>query len=344
MAGAVTIQDVAKAAGVSPMTVSHVLNAHPHVKDSTRARVLAAIEELGYRVNVAARNLRTGRTGTIGLAVPEIDRPYFGQLAAEIISAADRRGMRVVVEQTGASRENELDALFLSRKRMYDGLILSTVGLGAADIELLRVDYPVVILGERIFEGPVDHVAMPNVEGAAAATRHLLEQGCRRIILLDGAVSGEVDMSHLRAIGYRRALEEAGISFDPTLVRAIDVFTMKSGESAIRSAVHDELEFDGVFCVTDTVGIGVLRGLASEGIRVPDQVKVIGFDNIRETEFLVPSLSSVDPDHANMAEKAVGLLARRIDEGPSPDHEEYVSSFRIVKRESTAKTPTARGV
>jgi len=337
MAGAVTIQDVARAAGVSPMTVSHVLNAHPHVKDSTRERVLLAIEELDYRVNVAARNLRTGRTGTIGLAVPEVDRPYFGQLAAEIISAAEKRGMRVVIEQTGATRENELDALFLSRKRMYDGLILSAVGLGAADIDLLRVGYPVVILGERIFQGPVDHVAMPNVEGAASATRHLIEQGAKRIAMLDGALSDDIDMSHLRANGYRQALAAAGIAFDPELLRPLDVFTMKSGETTIRAAVRDGVKFDGVFCVTDTVAIGVLRGLATEGIRVPQQVKVIGFDNIREAEFTVPSLSSVDPDHAAMAEKAVDLLTRRIEDGDSGDQEEYVSSFRIVKRESTAK-------
>ncbi|MEO6114982.1 MAG: LacI family DNA-binding transcriptional regulator [Pseudolysinimonas sp.] len=140
MSGRVTIQEVARAAGVSPMTVSHVLNAHPHVKDTTREKVLRTIDELGYQVNVAARNLRTGRTGTIGLAVPEVDRPYFGQLATEIIAAARKRDMRVVIEQTGRSRENELDALSLSRKRMYDGLILSTVGLGPADRDLLRVD------------------------------------------------------------------------------------------------------------------------------------------------------------------------------------------------------------
>ncbi|HSU36588.1 MAG TPA: LacI family DNA-binding transcriptional regulator, partial [Propionibacteriaceae bacterium] len=94
----VTIQDVAKAAGVSPMTVSHVINEHRHVKESTRAKVLAAMNDLGYRVNVAARNLRTGRTDTIGLAVPEVDRPYWGQLGAAIITAAERHGLRVVIE------------------------------------------------------------------------------------------------------------------------------------------------------------------------------------------------------------------------------------------------------
>ena len=142
-----TIQDVAKAAGVSPMTVSNVINDHPNVRPATREKVLEAMARLDYRVNVAARNLRKGRTGTIGLAVPEVDSAYYGLLAATIIAAAERRGLRVSIEQT-ASRDNELDALSLSRNRLYDGLILATVGMGPAYVGSLQVDHPVVILGE----------------------------------------------------------------------------------------------------------------------------------------------------------------------------------------------------
>ncbi|MEV0389048.1 LacI family DNA-binding transcriptional regulator [Nonomuraea sp. NPDC050643] len=334
-----TIQDVAKAAGVSPMTVSHVINDHPHVKNETRERVLRAIAELDYRVNVAARNLRTGRTGTIGLAVAEIDRPYYGQLAAAIITAAERRGLKVAIEQTGASREGELDALALSRNRLYDGLILSTVGLGPADTELLKVDHPVVILGERIFDGPVDHVAMPNVEGARAATAHLIERGCRRVVLIDGGVRGdEVDVSSLRYTGYREALDAAGLAFDPALVAPIDAFTMESGAAAARRVADSGLDFDGIFCVTDTVAIGALRGLADRGVAVPGRVKVIGFDNIAEGAYSVPSLSTIDPDHTLMADTAVDLLARRLTEKGKKNRQvaqEFISRFSVVAREST---------
>ncbi|MEU8354486.1 LacI family DNA-binding transcriptional regulator [Nonomuraea sp. NPDC048882] len=333
----VTIQDVAKAAGVSPMTVSHVINDHPHVKSETRERVLRAIDELDYRVNVAARNLRTGRTGTIGLAVPEIDRPYYGQLAAEIIKVAAGHHLRVAIEQTGASREGELAALALSRNRLYDGLILSTVGLGPADTDLLRVDHPVVILGERIFDGPVDHVAMPNSAGARAATRHLVERGCRRVALIDGPQRGEVDVSSLRYDGYREALDEAGIPFDPRLVAPIEQLTMEQGAAAARRLAGSEAGFDGVFCVTDTVAIGALRGLADSGLRVPHDVKVIGFDNIAEGAYSVPSLSSIDPDHALMAGTAVGFLVKRMAEKGKARQapREFVSPFSLVAREST---------
>ncbi|WP_433447721.1 LacI family DNA-binding transcriptional regulator [Streptomyces sp. CA-142005] len=331
-----TIQDVAKAAGVSAMTVSNVINDHPHVRPATRERVLAAMARLDYRVNVAARNLRKGRTGTIGLAVPEVNRPYYGRLAEAIIAAAGRHGLRVGIEQTGARRENELAALSQSRNRLYDGLILSTVGMGPADVGALEVDHPVVILGERIFGGPVDHVAMPNVEASAAATRHLVERGCRRVALVCGRLRDEIDVSSLRHSGYRQALAAAGLPGDPELVRSVAALTMEAGARQARAMVADGLDFDGVFCVTDTVAMGVLRGLADAGVRVPKQVKVIGFDNVDESAFLVPSLSTVDPDHDLMAERAVALLVARLNgAGPPAEKEEFVGPFSLVIREST---------
>ena len=331
-----TVQDVAKAAGVSPMTVSNVINGRPNVRPSTRDKVLAAMAQLDYRVNVAARNLRTGRTGTIGLAVPEINRPYYGRLGTAIIAAAEEYGLRVSIEQTGASRQTELDALSLSRNRLYDGLILATVGMGAADMERLKVDYPVVILGERIFDGPVDHVAMPNVDAARAATRHLIDRGCRRIAMVVGEFDDDVDMSSLRLAGYRMALDGAGLLFDPALLYVPNGFSMRSGAECARRMMADGLGVDGVFCVTDTVAMGVLRGLADAGARVPDQVKVIGFDNIEEGEYLVPSLSTIDPDHDGMARRAVELLVQRLNQAaPRSGHEEYVSNFSVVVREST---------
>lgn len=336
----VTIQDVANAAGVSPMTVSNVINAHPHVKSATRERVVKAMADLDYRVNVAARNLRAGRTFTIGLAVAELDRPYYGQLAARIVAEAARHNLHVLIELTGASRENEIDALGLSRNRMYDGLILTAVGLGAADADLLKVDFPVVILGERIFDGPVDHVAMANVDGAHAATRHLIDRGCRRIAIIDDHRDQETDASSLRYAGYRAALEEAGLDIDPKLAITLDVpsFSLQDGRNAARRLVESGADFDGVFCVTDTVALGVMRGLADAHVRVPDDVLVIGFDNIEEAAFNVPSLSTVDPDHALMAKTAVDLLVRRISEaGNRSAPVEFVSSYRVIERESTAR-------
>ncbi|WP_336854434.1 LacI family DNA-binding transcriptional regulator [Sinomonas albida] len=331
-----TIQDVAKAAGVSPMTVSNVLNDHPHVRPSTRAKVVKAMEELDYRVNLAARNLRSGRTFTIGLAVAEIDRPYWGQFAARVIEEAATHNLRVLVEQTGRSRENEIDALALSRNRMYDGLILSTVGLGAPDADMLRVDYPVVILGERIFSGPVDHVAMSNADGARAATEHLILGGCRRVAAVMGPMGVDPDASSLRYAGYRQALEAAGIASDSSLHVTIGEFSLRGGHEAVDKLISSGARFDGLFCATDTVALGALRALHEAGIRVPEDVQVIGFDNLVEGEYSTPTLSTVDPDNAGMARTAVNLLVQRISGDSGEEPREFVSSSRIVPRESTA--------
>ncbi len=332
----VTIQDVAKAAGVSPMTVSHVINEHPHVKASTREHVLEVIAKLDYRVNVAARNLRTGRTNTIGLAVPEIDRPYYGELAAAIIRHASAFNLHVVIEQTGASRENELDALALSRKLMYDGLILSTVGLGPNDADLLPVDYPVVLLGERIFAGPLDHVAMPNVDGARAATQELIDGGCKRIAIVRDNNASQTGMSSLRFAGYLDALESSGIPFDPELSVHVDEYSLASGFDVGMRLANSGLSFDAVFCITDILAHGLLRAFATAQVAVPGKVRVIGFDNIEQDQYSVPSLSSVDPNHDLMAKTAVELLVSRISGKPRTDQRDYVGSFRVVTRESSS--------
>jgi DNA-binding LacI/PurR family transcriptional regulator len=308
------------------------------VSAAMRERVLAAIDELGYRVNVAARNLRSGRTGTIGLAVPEFDRPYFGQLAARISAHADSRGYRVVVEQTGATREQEIAALLESRKRMYDGLILSTVALGPPDADLLKVDYPIVILGERIFDGPADHVAMPNVDGAEAAVQHLIEVGCRRIAMLGGPYAeGGTDVGTLRQAGYRSALAAAGFPFDPALVVALDAFTTPAGAEGARRLITQAPDVDGVFCITDTVAFGAIRALHDAGRVVPRDVKVIGFDALEQGEFSIPSLTTIDPDHAFMARTAVDMLVKRMaNDGFAEKPTEVISSFQLRLGESTA--------
>jgi DNA-binding LacI/PurR family transcriptional regulator len=162
--------DVARFAGVSTMTVSNVINGRPRVGPETRDRVLAAIGELGYQVNLAARHLRAGRTGVGGVALPQLERPYFGQLAARLADRFEAHGLRIVTERTGASREGELDAVAFSRLRMYDGLILSVVDIDPAELSQLRTDAPVVMIGERAQPSRFDHVMMDNVDGARQAT------------------------------------------------------------------------------------------------------------------------------------------------------------------------------
>jgi len=333
---AATLHDVAHLAGVSIKTVSNVINDYPHIRPSTREKVEAAIAQLGYQPNLTARSLRSGRTGVIGLALPELSLSYFAELADSVMVAAERRGVTVLIEQTGGDRARELEVLTSSRRQLTDGLLFSALGLGQDDARLLEVPYPVVLLGERIFDGPTDHVTMRNIEAARAATEFLLERGHRRIAIV-GAHEGEViGSAGLRLTGYRQALEAAGVGFDPELIGYTDLWHRANGATSMRALLASGVRFDAVFAFNDTLALGAMRVLQEAGIRVPDDVAVVGFDNLDEAQYSLPSLTTVDPGREEIAETAVRVLLERIDErDPAQPPRELFAEFSIVEREST---------
>lgn len=340
-----TIHDVARLAGVSFKTVSNVINDHPHVSDVTRAKVRAAIDELGYQPNLSARSLRSGRSGVIGLAVPELSFAYFAQLADEVIRAADLRGQVVLIEQTGGDRAKELAVLRSPRLQLTDGLLFSPLGLGIEDAALVDIPTPLVLLGERIFNGPADHVTMQNVEAARAATEHLISKGRRRIAVV-GAHEGEViGSAGLRLDGYREALDAAGIPYDESLIANAGPWHRANGADATRRLLASGAEFDGLFAMNDELALGSMRVLQEMGRVIPDDVAVIGFDDVDEGRFSLPSLTTVDPGRREIAQTAVEVLLERITEksqqrttgiAERAAPRQYQSTFRIVERESTA--------
>ena len=333
-----TLHDVARVAGVSIKTVSNVVNLYPHVRPATRERVLAAIAELEYRPNLSARGLRSGKTGVIGLAIPELRQNYFAELADAIIGAAARRNVGVLIDQTGATREGELAVLTGGRLRLTDGVLFSPEQLGQDDIALLDVAFPLVLLGERMFGGSTDHVTMHNVESARAATEHLIGMGRRRIAVIGAHPLNQDDISsaNLRIRGYREALEAAGLPYDPALIRVATPWHRENGAGAMRRLLEESTPFDAVFTLNDTLGLGALRALGEARVHVPEDVAVIGFDNIDESRFSVPSLSSVEPGRDQIAHVAVDMLLERINEkGDRLPPREFLADYRIVGREST---------
>jgi len=347
------MHDVAKLAGVSIKTVSNVLSGYPYVRDSTRAKVLAAVDELGYRMNISARNLRAGRTGIIALAVPELSLPYFAELAAEVIRAAEEKFWTVLVEQTSALRDREIAVLSGSRRHLIDGLILAPLAVGSEDIGQRQADFPVVLLGERTFDGPVDNVTMSNVEAARAATQHLIDIGRRRIAVI-GAHPGEGDGTPiLRLEGYLAALRDAGIEPDSELIAPAGLWHRAEGAEAMGRLLDSGSPIDAVFCFNDTLALGALHVLLRRGVRVPDDIAIIGFDNIEEARFSMPPLTSVDPGRDQIARTAVELLTdqitarRRRDgsvDGEKPGgraHRQVVADFSIKVRESTVGSAAA---
>lgn len=332
-----TLRDVAALAGVSVKTVSNVVNGYAFVRADTRDRVNAAIDQLGYQPNLAARNLRAGRTGVIGLAVPELKFSYFAELADAVLEAARRRGYVVLIEQTGGDRVTELELLRGSRVTMMDGLLFSPLGLSHDDVDVLKVDYPLVLLGERIFNGPTDHVTMENVEGAATAVRHLLSTGRRRVAVLGAHEGEEVGSAALRLQGYRAALAEAGVDFDPSLVVYRQGWHRTDGAEAMRELLPRRERFDAVFALNDELALGALRTLFHAGVQVPEEVAVVGFDNVTESQFAMPSLTTIDPNRVQIADTAVDALLERIAERDAKDPvapRVFTVPARLVARES----------
>jgi DNA-binding LacI/PurR family transcriptional regulator len=339
---ATTLRDVAQHAGVSVKTVSNVVHGYQFVREETRRRVQASIDLLGYQPNVTARNLRTGRTGVIGLAVPELSFSYFAELADAVLLAARERGYAVFVEPTGGDRQAEIDLLTGPRLSFLDGMLFSPLGLSSDDADMLAINVPLVLLGERVFDGPTDHVTMQNVEGAQAATRHLIDGGRRRIAVL-GAHQGErIGSAALRLEGYEKALASAGLEHDPRLVVYRDGWHRTDGAEATRQLLDSGVEFDAIFALNDELALGALRTLHLAGRSVPDEVAVVGFDNLVEGQFALPALTTIDPGRTVIAQRAVAALIERIDDagGALGGPRLIEAPYRLIARES-APAPAA---
>lgn len=333
---AVTMRDVADRAGVSVKTVSNVLNGYRYLRPETRERVETAIAELGYRINMSASHLRKGRTGMIGLAVPELAHPYFAEFADVIVEEAERVGFRVLIERTGATREGALTSLDSPQRRVTDGLLFFPLGLEPDEGDLLGVDYPLVLLGERIFGAPVDHVTMANVEASRAATLHLAEQGCRRIVALGARLDEGMGSPTLRLQGYKEGLVAAGLAFDPALVVEEDPWMRQNGADGIARLLESGVDFDGVFAMNDSLAFGALHELYTRKIAVPLEVAVVGFDDVEDARFHEPALSSIAPGRDQIAREAVRMLVERIG-GETQPPRLLVADFELHVRGSSMR-------
>ena len=325
---AVSMSDVARHAGVSQRTVSNVVNNYVHVSPATRARVQASLDALGYRPNTAARRLRTGRTGTVTLAVPTFRERYFADLAEAVVSAARQRSTTVLVETTGGRHETELELLRGGGDILTDGVIMSAVSLGRTD---QRSTHPVVLIGDREPGSAIDHVGIKNREAAQAAVSHLLDTGRRRILLL-GANHGPRRSYQLRRQGYQAALKKYGIEPDPELVVECD-WTTAAAADAVTALLAERALPDGIFAMNDSAALGALRALVRAGIDVPGKVSVIGFDDIVEAGLSTPSLSTVAPLLDDIASMALDLLEEQLDEDHVPQHR--MAGYELRIREST---------
>ncbi len=333
---AVRLRDVAEHAGVSVKTVSNVVHGHPNVSRSLRSKVQASIEALGYLPNMSARSLRTGRSGLIGLAIPRVSDPYFSQVAEAVIDAAARRGISVLVEQTAADPARESDVLLGRRPTIVDGLIFSPIAIAQLALDEASPAIPMVLLGEHLMASQRTRVAVDNVSASAQAVEHLLAGGRHRVGAVGAKRGSTAATAELRLAGYRQALAMHGVALDPALEVATDHFSRAAGMRAVEDLLSAGTPFDALFCFNDLLALGAIEALQQNGCRIPEDVAVVGFDDIEEGRHTNPDLTTVAPDLRVLADQAVDSLVRRLEDPDTLDGESIVVPHRLAVRGSSA--------
>jgi len=330
-----TVRDVAALAGVSPKTVSNVINGGVVVRPGTRERVERALAELDYVPNLSARGLRNGRSGAIALTLPEMASAYSAELAQWFVELARERGWTVQLEQTGNEPTRERDLVSRARAHLVDGLVLNPVSLSASVLASTEGLPPTVVIGE-VEPEHVDQVHVDSVAAAEQVTAYLIGRGHRRIAVVGAAwPDAATATSELRERGHLAGLTAAGITADPSLRVPLPAWTTSAAATAFADWLDGNPLPDAVFAFTDSIAFGVLHVLAARGVRVPDQVSVIGFDDVDGAAYAIPALSTVSFDRRAFATAALDLLTRRIaDRDATP--ETVVIPHRIVERASVA--------
>ncbi|MET8354023.1 LacI family DNA-binding transcriptional regulator [Micromonospora sp. NPDC005206] len=323
-----TLKDVAQLADVSVKTVSNVVNGYPHVSPEVRRRVETAVAHLGYRPNVFARTLRTGRTGVLALVLPGADVPYPHDLAREVVRAAAGRGYRVVIEQVGPDDERPAPSLGAARPLPVDGVLVSAPVAPTELVEALTVaGRSVVLVGGEVRDGRCDRVSVDVAQAAEDATTHLLRAGRRRIAAI-GAYPRE------SADGYHRALRRAGLAAVPGQRLPASRHRRADGYRAARALLAQPDRPDAIFCYSDPLAIGAMRAAFDAGLRVPVDVAVIGIGDIEEGRYSRPTLSTVAVDTGFLAGEAVARLTARIDQ-PGAAIARVTVPHSVLPREST---------
>jgi LacI family transcriptional regulator len=299
-----TIYDVARLAGVSTATVSRALNGTGQIAPATRVAIDAAVEQLGYRPNTIARSLVTKSTQTIALLLPDITNPFYAALVSGIQQRALEAGHTMLLCTTEGDAEREEQYLNLLRAKQVDGALVDGLRLPPDRIaRFVRDGFPIVCLDRDVDSTSVPLVQVDNRLGARMATEHLLSLGHTRIAHVAGPP--DLGISEQRVDGYREALAAAGLIPDPGLI-ATGGFTEEGGYRATRQLMGRG--FGAVFAANDLSAVGVICALAEQGWRVPDDVSVVGFDDLRLSAFTTPPLTTIRQPAAEIAERATELL------------------------------------
>lgn len=328
-----TMRDVAEKAGVSITTVSHVINETRVVSEEARSEVMSAIAELGYQPNVLARGLRRGETTTIGMIVPDSANPFFAEVARGVEDASFDSGFNVILCNTDGNLEKELKYTRLLIEKRVDGILFVAAGSSTEHIQRVQAqDVPLVIVDREIPDVSVDVVQTDHEQGGYLAARHLIDLGHRQI----GCIRGPsvLTPSGARVTGYRQALADMNCPVDESLIIRGD-FQFESGFQAARQLLTRQDAPSAIFACNDLMAIGAISAAVELGLRVPEDVSIIGFDNVSLARYTNPPLTSIHQPSHDLGIIATNLLLARINNPAGPVQRELIAT-ELVERGSTA--------
>ena len=301
----ITIRDVAKAAGVSTMTVSRVINNKGQVAEETRIRVEQAMKQLAFTPNMNAQNLVTNKTRTIGIIVPDIANPFFASLVKVGEKICNERGYSMLIGNTEGSLDIERRYISVYKSRMCEAMILVAPRVEDKELIELNAQIPLVVVDRKVEHDDIVQVYLDNTRGAEVATEHLIGLGHKKIGFIMGPES--VPNSHTRFEGYETALQHADIPLDRELVFQGD-FLVETGRAALDYFETLQEMPTAMFCSNDLMAIGVLERANELGIEIPQHYSLIGFDNIFLSSLVSPALTTISYPVLEMGTKAITLL------------------------------------
>jgi len=316
-----TIHDVAKKAGVAPITVSRVINNSGYVSDAMRERVNASIDELGYVPNVLARSLKSKRTNTIALIFTDITNPFFNILARGVEDTAHNSGYNVFFCNTDEDQEKENTYIELVLQKQVDGILLVPASLNSKSVDMIQgQDTPLVILDRRCPDKKVDIVRGDSFGGAFQLTELLINLGHKHISIIGGPM--EVSTAEDRMAGYRKAMRAHGL--EDYIDFHYGKFTQVCGKEITHKIFRRDFKPTAIFAANNLIAIGTLAALYELGLKVPEDVAVVSFDEVPETLNPIPSLTVVNQPPYEMGRKATEILISRIKDQNSDAFEEYI--------------------
>ena len=331
-----TIHDIAKKLNISASTVSRALKDNPLISEATRKLIKKTAKEMGYRPNIMAANFRTKRTNTIGVIVPLINRHFFSSVISGIEDIAYENGFAVTISQSNDNFEKEnkiAHTLFANR---VDGLILS-LGMETKSFEHLKLfserNIPLVLFDRVTDEINAHKIIVDDYAGGYRATKHLIKNGAKKVAHIGGPQT--INIYKNRQKGYTDALNENGIKIDKSLVFNGNM-TKNAGINAIKELIDNNKIPDAIFCANDTTALGIITYLKTTGIKIPDDISIVGFSNEPFSEVVTPSISTIKQPGFLMGQKAAKLLINQIsNKKENPGFETITMPTELIVRESS---------